>query len=377
MTDRNIRSEYMYWAKTQPTVRYNLGSSEVPHFRLDRLPVSVAELELDGASYYRYPPLRQAIAAKEGVASEQVVMANGTSMANMLALAALIEPGDEVLVEQPTYEPMLAAARFCGAKVKRFARRREDGFRLDPDEVERQVSPRTRLILIANLHNPSSAFADEAALRRIGELGPRVLVDEVYLDAQPGARSAVHLGDAFVSTNSLTKVYGLSGLRCGWILAEPELAERIWRLNELFGVSQPHADERLCCLALAHLDEVAAGNHERLARNRAVVEAFFAGRSEIECAPLGQGITAFPRLVEGDVDALHRLLVDRYDTSIVPGRWFEVPDHFRLGYGMATDILEEGLRRLGSALDELAGRGARQRPLPHASHGPPPRSGEE
>jgi len=347
-----MQSEYMYWAKHQPTVRFNLGGSEVPHVGLDRFEFGIADLELDGASYYRYPPLREAIAAKENVAPERVVMANGTSMSNFLALAALVRPGDEVLVELPTYEPMLAAARFLGAKVTRFERRAEDGFRLDPDEVARRLSPETRLILLANLHNPSGAFADDETMRRIGALGPRVLVDEVYLDAVPGARSAAHLGDAFVSTNSLTKVYGLSGLRCGWILAEPEFAERMWRLNELMGVSQPHADERLCCIALAHLDEIAAGTHERLARNRALVSAFFESRPEIECAPLEQGITAFPRLVGTDVEALHGLLLSKYDTSIVPGRWFECPDRFRLGYGGQTDVVEEGLDRLGAALDE-------------------------
>ena len=354
MSERVLHSDYMYWAKNQPTVRYALGSSEVPPFRLDRLAVSIADLELDGASRYRYPPLRRAIAEKHGVAPERVVMADGTSMANMLALAALVEPGDEVLVEQPTYEPMLAAARFCGAEVRRFARRPEDGFRLDPDEVERRVGPRTRLILLANLHNPTSAFADEAALQRIGALGPRVLIDEVYLDSVPGARSAAHLGDRFVVTSSLTKVYGLSGLRCGWILADPDLAERIWRLNELFGVSQPHADERLACLALANLGEIAAGNDERLARNRALVQAFFESRPEIDCAPLEHGITAFPRLIGAGVDALHALLIDRYETSIVPGRWFECPDRFRLGFGGATDMVEAGLERIGAALDELA-----------------------
>ena len=354
MTQRVLQSEYMYWAKNQPTVRYGLGSSEVPPFRLDRLAVSIADLELDGASRYRYPPLRRAIADKHGVSPAQVVMANGTSMANMLALAALVEPGDEVLVEQPTYEPMLAAARFCGAEIRRFARRPEEGFRLDPDEVEHRIGPRTRLILLANLHNPSCGLADEAALQRIGALGPRVLIDEVYLDAVPGARSAVHFGDRFVVTSSLTKVYGLSGLRCGWILADPDLAERIWRLNELFGVSQPHADEVLACLALAHLGEIAAGNAERLARNRTLVQAFFEARPEIDCAPLEQGITAFPRLIGADVDALHALLIDRYETSIVPGRWFESPDRFRLGYGGATDMVEEGLARIGAALDELA-----------------------
>ena len=351
---RVMQSEYMHWAKNQRPARFPLGSSEVAHFRLDRFPIDVETLELDGASYHRYPPLRQAIADKEGVTPGQVVMANGTSMANMLALAALIGPGDEVLVEHPTYEPMMAAAQFLGAEVRRFSRRPKEGFRLDPDEVERQMTPRTRLILLANLHNPSGALADEEALRRIAALGPRVLIDEVYLDAAPGARTAAHLGPQFVTTNSLTKVYGLSGLRCGWILAEPELAERIWRLNELFGVSQPHADERLCCLAFSRLDEIAAGNAARIARNRDIAADFFARRDEIDWSPTAHGITAFPRLVHGDVDALHALLTGKYDTSIVPGRWFEMPDHFRVGLGLPTEILEQGLERLGTALDELA-----------------------
>lgn len=351
--DRTMRSEYMHWAKTQPKRRFNLASSEVAHFRLDRLPIAIDDLELDGASHYRYPPLRQAIADREGVSADRVVMANGTSMANYLALAALIEPGDEVLVEHPTYEPMLAAARFAGARVRRFARRPDDGFRLDPDEVARRVTPRTRLILIANAHNPSGAFADEAALARIGALGPRVLIDEVYRDAVPGARAAARLGDAFVTTSSLTKVYGLSGLRCGWILAAPELAERMWRLNELFGVSQPHADERLACIALAHLDRIAAEALAPLDRNRALAADFIARRPDIDCAPPRHGITAFPRLIGGDVDRLHLLLGEQYDTSIVPGRWFEMPDHFRIGLGGDSDLLEEGLERIGQALDAL------------------------
>jgi aspartate/methionine/tyrosine aminotransferase len=351
---RVVQSEYMHWAKTRGPVRFNLASSEVPHFRLDRLPLSVADLELDGASHYRYPPLRQAIADKELVTPDRVVMANGTSMANYLALAALIAPGDEVLVEEPTYEPMLATALNLGARVTRFERRAGDGFGLDPDAVARAVTPATRLILLANLHNPSGAFAGEAALRRIGELGPLVLVDEVYLDAAPGTRSCVHLGPNFVATSSLTKVYGLSGLRCGWILAEPGLAERMWRLNELMGVAQPHADERLSCIALAHLDEIAAGLPAHLARNRALANAFFASRPDLEVAPMEHGITAFPRLLRGDVDALYARLLERHDTNFVPGRWFERPDHFRIGIGGPAEVIEGGLERLGAALDELA-----------------------
>ena len=270
---RAMQSDYMHWAKTRTPVRYNLASSEVPHFRMDRWAIDPAELELDGASYYRYPPLREAIAAKEGVASECVVMADGTSMANMLAMAALISPGDEVLIEHPAYEPMVAAAAHLGAKIRRFTRQGPD-FAIDPETIDGAC----RLVVLTNLHNPTGNLADEATLRAIAaRTDAHILIDEVYLDAAiPAQRTAALLGERFVCTSSLTKVHGLSGLRCGWILAAPDLAEKMWRLNELFGVSQAHQAERLACIALARLDEVDAETPALLARNRALANDFFA-----------------------------------------------------------------------------------------------------
>jgi aspartate/methionine/tyrosine aminotransferase len=353
-----MRSDYMHWAKFKPPMRYSLTMSEVPHFRMDSLPITIADLDLDGASHPRYGPLRKAIAGRYGVSAENVVAADGTSMANFVAMATLLSPGDEVLVEHPTYELLLGALSFLGADIRRFERNPADAFRLDPRKIEASISDRTRLIVITNLHNPSSALASEEGLRSVGKLaasvGARVLVDEVYLDsAVPPRRSAVHLGPEFVCTNSLTKVYGLSGLRCGWILAEPELAERMWRLNDLFGVNQAHPAERLACVAFEHIDEVIGGNPKILAANRDVWNAFVEGRYDLDCMPAEHGITAFPRWSGGDAERLDALLHDRYDAAVVPGRWFEMPDHFRVGFGLPSSEFEEALGRLGSALDEL------------------------
>jgi aspartate/methionine/tyrosine aminotransferase len=355
---RTMRSDYMRWAKFKPPVRYQLTGSEVPHFRMDALPIEIADLDLDGASHPRYPPLREAIARRYGVGVDQVVAADGTSMANFLAMAALISPGDEVLIEQPAYELLLGAASFLGAEIKRFERNPQDAFRLDPAKVQAAMSERTRLIVVTNLHNPSSALASEEELRAVGQLAAsvdaRVLVDEVYLDsAVPPRPSASHLGPQFVCTNSLTKVYGLSGLRCGWILAEPELAELMWRLNDLFGVNQAHPAERLACIAFDHIDQVVGENPQHLARNRGRWNAFVAGRDDLDCMPTEHGITAFPRWRGGDTERLDDLLRARYDTAVVAGRWFELPDHFRVGFGLGEVDFEEGLNRLGSALDEL------------------------
>jgi aspartate/methionine/tyrosine aminotransferase len=347
-----MQSDYMHWAKFKKPVRYALTSSEVPHFRMDSLDWDKADLDLDGASHPRYAPLRERIAARYRVAVDEVVAADGTSMANFLAMAVLIAPGDEVLVEHPTYEPLLGVASFLGATIKRFERNPADGFRLDPEHVRAGMSQRTKLIILTNLHNPSGAFTGEEDLRSIAELGARVLIDEVYLDAS-GQRSAIHLGPQFVITNSLTKVYGLSGLRCGWIVAEPELAERMWRLNDLFGVNQAHQAERLACIAFDHIDAVAGDNPAMLEANRAAFNAFVAKREDLECAPAEHGITAFPRWAGGDTQRLDDRLREAYDTAVVPGRWFEKPDHFRVGLGLPTDDFAEALSRLEQALDDL------------------------
>ena len=133
-------------------------------------------------------PLKQAIAARYGVDPDCVVTAAGTSMANYLAFATLLDPGDEVLIEHPTYGLLVDALRVRRRRGQAFRAPHESGYALDPEAVRRAITPKTRLIVVTNLHNPSSVLTPETAcLREIGEIarsvGARVLVDEVYLDA--------------------------------------------------------------------------------------------------------------------------------------------------------------------------------------------------
>ncbi len=361
---RVIRSQYIEWAKISSHARFNLATSGLAHYPLSELQIRLEDLELSGPSYYGYEPLQQALAEKAGVPSECIVSAVGTSLANHLAMAALLEPGDEVLIEQPVYEPVLAVARYLGAAPRRFQRRFDSGFRLDPEEVELRVSPQTKLIVLTNLHNPSSVLAEDNALKQVGEIarrvGAHVLVDEVYLEAvaamnPPSApRSAFHIGNHFVVTCSLTKAYGLSGLRCGWIFAEPKLAHRIWRLHDLFHVIPGHPSERLSVMALQRLDAIADRARIRLTANRLILDRFLDSRQDLDCVRPEFGTVVFPRLKSGRVDRLCTLLRETYETTIVPGRFFEMPDHFRIGIGCETAMLNEGLIRLGNALDTLA-----------------------
>ena len=130
------------------------------------------------------------------------------------------------------------------------------------------------------------------------EAGCKVLVDEVYREAvfDNTPRSAFHLGPEFVVTSSLTKVYGLSGLRCGWILAEPELARALWRLNDLFGVNAPHAVERLAVIALQDLGAIRERARRLLTANRPLLRGFLESREDLEVVRAPWGTTVFPRL---------------------------------------------------------------------------------
>jgi aspartate/methionine/tyrosine aminotransferase len=183
-----------------------------------------------------------------------------------------------------------------------------------------------------------------------------VLVDEVYIEtlfeAQP--RTAFHLGTEFVITNSLTKTFGLSGLRCGWILAEPELAKKMWLLNDLFAATPVHAGERLSVIAFQQIEELAAHSKAVLDRNRHMLNEFLDTREDLETVRPKFGTVMFPRVVRGTADDLCRLLREKYETSVVAGRFFEMPAHFRIGIAGDSEVLEKGLERLGLALDELS-----------------------
>jgi hypothetical protein len=353
------RSPYMEWAKLNSAAPFNLATSGLTNVLRSEFPLRVEDLEITGGGY-GYPPLLERIAAHAGVPAASVVTADGTSMANHLALATLLQPGDEVVLEEPAYGLLLDVLDYLGAQVRRVARRFENDFDISLGEMEAALTPGTRLVVLSNLHNPSGALLPRETLRAIGELaervGAQVLVDEVYLEMPLPVKSSscFSLGKNFVVTASLTKAYGLSGLRCGWILAAPELARRMWLLNDLFAATPAHPAERMSVMAFDHLAQFRERARTRLATNRPLLDAFLDSREDLECFRPPGGTVVFPKLRRGDPEAFFRLLRERFETSVVPGKFFEMPRHFRLGIGGETEMLRAGLERLGAALDAFA-----------------------
>jgi aspartate/methionine/tyrosine aminotransferase len=345
-------SVYMRWAKEHAAARYNLANSGILGINTEDLDLEPGDVLVNGPNRDGYPPLMEAIAEKYGVAPEQVVPSEGTSGANFLAFAALLEPGDEVLVEQPTYEPLLAALSFMGAKVRRFPRRFEDGYHIDLDDLRSAMSDRVRMVVITNPHNPSGVFLPEEEMAEAVRISgsAHVLIDEVYQDIVT-SESHVHLGPNVVATSSLTKCYGLSGLRCGWVLCAPDVARRMRLARDFMGSVGSVPSDSLAVAAFRQLHRLEARTKEILDPNVRMIHHFLREHEDLlECVVPPRAMKVFPRLrKEEDSEPLHDRL-RALETSIVPGRFFEFPRHFRLGFAVLPEDVEEGLRRLSLAL---------------------------
>jgi len=352
----------MRWAKIRPRVTYDLASSGLSAVSTRELlgdALAKDAFEISGSNDEGLMQLRAAIGARYGMPTESVSIAPGASGANFLAMLALLQPGDDVLIEQPAYDPLIGAARAAGANVVHFERSWQKGFALDPYVVRTALTPATRLIVLSNAHNPSGAYAGRDVLEQIGvmaeAIGALVLIDEVYAEAQhdasPPPDTAAKLGKAFVVTNSLTKAYGLAGLRCGWVLAAPDVSERIRIARDIVDGSGPFVAERLALTAFANLDRLRTRARSILETNFAALRSMAESHPRLEWLAPAAGTTAFPR-VRGvaDTSAFVDRLISNHDTIVVPGRYFQAPGHIRISFGGKPEMVKESLRRLDAAL---------------------------
>ena len=343
---------------------HDLGTSE-PQLEAapERLGLSAGDIVINGHNALGYEKLRDLLARRYDVSAENVLLSQGASMANYLICAALIRPGDEVVVERPAYEPLFRVPQMLGAAVRRVERRFENAYRLDPSDLRAVLTDRTRLVILSNLHNPSGALLEHSVLQEVGRLaesvGARVLIDEIYLEFlfERTPPSAFHLGGPFMVTNSLTKVYGLGGLRIGWALCDPEMVHRLHRLYFTMGVHHPISSEAFGHAILSRQavwDRWVEACRRRIAENRPAVDAFIGGREDLQWVEPAAGLIAFPRLKDSRFSTeLAEMLRCRFNTFIIPGRFFDDDRHFRLAWGAAGPALRKGLDHLATALDEL------------------------
>jgi aspartate/methionine/tyrosine aminotransferase len=300
------------------------------------------------------------IASRYGVEPDQVATGGGCSGANFLAFAALVQPGDEVVVERPGYDPLLGALTLLGARIVRFERPFGEHWAIDPDRVRAALTPRTRLVVITSPHNPTGVLTPPAVIDRLAAdaaaVGAHVLVDEVYLDSvydeRPAPAATRH--ERLISTNSLTKSYGLSGLRVGWVLASRPVALAARRARDVVDVCGALPAERMAVIAFQRLDALERRARGIILPNAERVTGFLSARPAIEWVPPQGGTMVFPR-VPGVRDTRHLAsdLMEQHRTAVVPGAFFDAPEHIRIAFGADADTVSAGLTALGHVLDAM------------------------
>ena len=363
---------YLYWAKTRPAAAFDLAGSNLLACTLDDLPGAREAVELTMPDRGGYPPLVEAIAAHYGVAPERVVTAPGCSAANFLAIGALVGPGDAVLMESPGYDQITGACELLGARVDTFERRFDEGYCIDIGAIRSRITATTKVVIITSPHNPSGVATSRdtlVALQAMAEeAGVHVLVDEVYLDVTntlhppPGGprilpravgryTPAALVGDRLLSISSLTKSYGLSGLRCGWVIATPEVAERARRVRDVIDNIGAAPADRIGALAFSRIDQLAVRAHKLVTTNLDLTRAFFARHRSLELAGPIEATIVFPRMAGvSDTGSFVERLFAEQGVAVAAGSFFAAPAHIRISLGGRTETLAEGFARIEATL---------------------------
>jgi hypothetical protein len=352
----------MYWTKTLPRVTYNLSSSSAPPASPEDFGAKPEDLSAAELGPYGHPELIAALAERYAVPAESVVPVPGASMGVYLALVASLERGDTVLVEAPTYETLPRQIEYVGGRAEWFARQESRHWSPDLSAVEAGLRRGARAVLLNNLHNPSGLRLADEDLAELVELtdryGATLIVDEVYLDyayINLGGRpcTAATLGPHVVATSSLTKAFGLGGLRAGWLFAAPEIAERVRRAMDHTTVNNSSPSMNLAIRALANIERLEARTRRFYELGRPVIRDWLESRPDLSCAGNDGALFVFVNLgPELDAQRLVDLLADKYDTLVVPGRFFDSPHHIRMSFALEPARLREALDRLAAAIDE-------------------------
>jgi aspartate/methionine/tyrosine aminotransferase len=352
-------TRYLEWARRfYGQVRFDLATSGIPGVPATELGTPDPAHADDPTAW---PGLRDAVAAYNDVPAGEAIAALGTTHALWLAYASLTSPGDDVLVETPAYEPLVRIAEGVGARVLHFERHARDAFALDPERMARAITPRTRVVAISNLHNPTGIRAGASSLRaaaRVAESrGAMLLVDEVYapFDAL-GDDSGVFRGSArklapnVVAVSSLTKCYGLGAQRIGWLLGPPEVVARAgYALTASCGML-PLGHAHLARHAFALLPQLAERARTLLSGKRARV-ARWVETEGVEWSAPAEGLFALVTVPgAGDLTSTIESAAREREVLVAPGAFFGAPGGFRLAWSASVGHLEEGLARLAEVI---------------------------
>lgn len=299
--------------------------------------------------------------------AEEVLVTTGAIEANYLLFNTLLDAGDHVVTIFPAYQQLYAVAQAIGCDVSLWKLSADNRFRYDLDELERLVTPKTKLIVVNTPHNPTGALLSAEQLQRIYELaesvGAWLLCDEAYrwLDlpgGEPMAPPIRDYGPRGISVGTCSKPFGLPGLRIGWIAGPEDIVKACWAARDYISLSPGKLNDKLAQIALTNRDRIIARNHRIVEANMAEAERWFAENADlVSWIPPRAGLLALMKYnLEVPSKELSDRLAGEYSVMLAPGSAFGFEGYLRIGVGQTPEIFREGLFRTAACLRDLQAR---------------------
>lgn len=352
-------------------IAHNLSESSVPDAHLRDLKLDLQDVVLLYGEHRGLKALREQIAAMyPGIEPDDVLVTPGAAAALFILHTALLSSGDHLIVQHPNYSTNLETPRAIGCELTRWRLSYDQGFISDPDWLDGQIRARTRLISMTTPHNPSGQVLNPQVFEEIVERSlmsqANLLVDETYRDICYVEQSplAATMDPRVISVSSLSKAYGLPGIRIGWIICRnKELMETCLAAKEQILICNSVVDETIALQVLSQRETWLDKMRTRAVDHLDILRNWMHQQDWLEWVEPEGGVVAFPRFkaeyrempdAAARLDQFYTQLLNKNGTFVGPGHWFEMPaSYFRIGYAWpSTESLKAGLAGIEAAAAE-------------------------
>jgi len=346
------------------TILYNLAESSVTDLKFSELNLSLGHVKLEYIGHRGNAALRKLISAEAGLWQDHVLLTNGAAGALFIINTSLLSKEDHLIVVRPNYATNIEVPVTIGCSITYIDLNFEEQWKLNIAAVEAAITPLTKLISITTPHNPTGMLITADELNILIEIAERknifLLIDETYRDAcfKTPYPVTASLSKKVISVSSLSKAFGLPGLRMGWLITQDEtMMETFLAAKEMIYISNSALDEEVALQFYRQKEKSVVGINERALHNFSILQEWLQKETRLECILPQGGVVCFPRFksnVQINTDKFYDVLMQQYKTMVGPGHWFAMPDtYMRIGFGW-TDaaIFEQGLKNISQSINE-------------------------
>ena len=349
----------------QYDVLYDVGESAVKYLTFADLEIDLSEVKIRYGHHTGRPDLRELIAQQyQGLSSDHIVVTNGASEAIFTVISSLVKPGDHVIIEHPNYPSLYDIPEGLGCDVSLLHLTFDNQYKPNLDELKGMVTPKTKFIALTHPNNPTGSMISEETLREVirwvEEKDIYLLFDETYreMSFEHTLPPAATLSAKAISITSMSKCFGLPGIRTGWLATkDPFVLEAVLTTRELVTITNNAFSEEIAVQVLKEKDSYLNKAKTHIKANREIVSKWMTGHPDIEWIYPEAGVVSLPRFrshVKVDPEKVYRRLAEKYKTFVIPGRCFGVDNsYFRLGFGATQDEIKIGLANIDKALNDL------------------------